>query len=180
MLVIEGSDCLGKTILAKKIVIKMMEKGFPTVYSHMGRPNEQLFDFFYAYKDMINPCSVMDRFHLGGLAYHSNKISKQRLKIINSWIRSIGGMIIVLYANDEQWYRRRLHEDKRGNLLAMDAMCEGNCFFKRYAKCEDVDYTFNILPSSWGQNPNFVSDGDMDELVDEWTIRRRELGIGNI
>ncbi|GAG05660.1 unnamed protein product, partial [marine sediment metagenome] len=114
MLIIEGSDCLGKTTLAKKIVLKMMEKGYPTIYSHMGRPNEQLFDFFLDYKKMINPCAVMDRFHLGGLAYHHGKISPPRLEIINAWIRSVGGLIVVLYAGNGIQYRERLKNDERG------------------------------------------------------------------
>lgn len=181
MLIIEGSDNLGKTILAKKIVDKMMEKGFPTVYSHMGRPNEQLFDFFYAYKDIMNSCSVMDRFHLGGLAYHHDKITPQRLTIINSWVRSVGGLIVVLYAGDQEWYRERIENDERGNLLDIDTMCKGNAFFKQYHSTggRDSDYAFNIMPHGFSKI-NFVSDYDVDELVDEWAIRRRELGIGDI
>ncbi len=179
MLIIEGSDNLGKTILAKKIVRRVSEMGCPVVYSWMTRPNESLFDFFHAYKEMMNPCAVQDRFHLGGLAYHNNKIGTNHLQVINAWIRSIGGLIVVLYGGDEQWYRRRLHEDKRGNLLDVAAMCRGNLIFKNYARRGDCDYAFNILPESL-ENPLFVSDDDVDELAEEWIHRRRELGIGDI
>lgn len=179
MLVIEGSDCLGKTTLAKKIVDKMMEKGYSTVYSHMSRPNEQLFDFFLDYKKMMNPCAVQDRFHLGGLAYHHDKISPQKLQIINAWIRVQGGLIVVLYAGDEQWYRYRLENDERGNMLTTDKMCAGNNFFNRFwsGGGMDSDYAFNILPVGFkGQKVNFVSDYDIDEIVDEWVQRRQLLG----
>lgn len=178
MLVIEGSDCLGKTTLAKKIVRKVSEKGFPVVYSWMTRPNEQLFDFFLDYKKMLNPCAVMDRFHLGGLAYHTDKISLQKLQIINAWIRSIGGIIIVFYAADEEWYEQRIREDERGNLLSWPIMCNGNVFFKDYARKKDCDYSFNVLPlSNSMNNPMFVSDFDIDEIVEEWLERRQALGI---
>lgn len=183
MLVIEGSDCLGKTILAKKIVDKMMERGYPTIYSHMSRPNEQIFDFFWDYKKMINPCAVMDRFMLGGLAYHHDKISKQQLLIINAWIRSVGGMIVVLYAANEEWYRKRLENDERGNMLTIDKMCAGNNFFKKFSTKGgmDSDYAFNILPElcydEHNGKPRYVDDYDVDELIEEWIERRQALGI---
>jgi len=184
MLVIEGSDCLGKTTLAKAIVRKVSEMGIPVVYSWMTRPNEDKFDFFHAYKDMLNPCAVQDRFHLGGLAYHKDKISSWRLQIINAWIRSIGGLIVVLYAADEEWYEQRIRADERENILSWPIMCQGNTFFKKYARTGDVDYSFNILPElcydEFNGKPMFISDADIDELINEWISRRRELGLGDI
>ena len=183
MLIIEGSDCLGKTTVAKKIVNKMMEKGYPTIYSHMGRPNEQLFDFFLDYKKMINPYAVQDRFHLGGLAYHHNKITPQKLQIINSWIRSVGGMIVVLYAEDEQWYKQRLENDERGNLLPIVKMLDGNAFFRNFSTSGGMDseYSFNISPTIGGRVDscyvNYVDDYDIDKLINEWIQRRELLGI---
>lgn len=183
MLVIEGADCLGKTTLAKKIVRKVSEKGFPVVYSWMTRPNEQIFDFFLDYKKMLNPCAVQDRFHLGGLAYHTDKISAQKLQIINAWIRSVGGLIIVLYAGDGEWYEQRIREDERGNLLSWPVMCKANAFFRNFSTSGgmDSDYAFNILPCGIMKNkedyPNYVSDNDVDELVEEWLERRQLLGI---
>jgi len=181
MLVIEGSDCLGKTTVAKKIVNKMMEKGYPTIYSHMGRPNEQLFDFFLDYKKMINPCAVQDRFHLGGLAYHHDKITPQKLQIINSWIRSVGGMIVVLYAADETWYKQRLENDKRRNLLPIVKLLDGNLVFQKYAKNEDCDYIFNISPTIGSRISNcyvnYVNDYDIDKIIAEWIQRRELFGI---
>ena len=178
MLVIEGSDCLGKTTLAKKIVEKVMNRGYPAIYSHMGRPNEQIFDFFLSYKKMLNPCAVQDRFHLGGLCYHSNRIFPRQLQIINSWIRSVGGLIIVLYAGDEQRYEQRIREDERENLLSWPILCEGNKIFKYYAQNQDCDYKFDILPNpafNYTQ-PNFVLDEDIEIITREWINRRQLLG----
>jgi len=182
-LLIEGSDCLGKTILAKKIVRKVSDLGVPVVYSWMTRPNEDKFDFFHAYKEMMNHCAVQDRLHLGGLAYHDGKISTHHLQVINSWIRSVGGIIVVLYAADTKWYKKRLEQDERDSILDIPAMCKGNEFFKLFATegRGDVDYSFNILPYGFSEdNVNYVSDYDIDELVDEWISRRRELGLGDI
>lgn len=183
MLIIEGSDCLGKSTLAKKIVRKVSAMGVSVVYSWMTRPNEELFDFFHAYKDMMNPCAVQDRFHFGGMAYHVNKIPPMNLQIINSWIHSIGGMIVVLYAHDREWYRRLLENDDRGSILPIDAMCKGNDWFNVWKDKAGADYTFNILPSVWdpsNKTPNYVKDHDVDELISEWIKRRNAVGLGAI
>lgn len=178
MLVIEGSDNLGKTTLAKKIVRRVSEMGYPVVYSWMTRPNEQLFDFFLDYKKMMNPYAVQDRFHLGGLAYHQDKITPQKLAIINGWIRSVGGLIIVLYAEDEKWYEEHIKADTRKNILDISTMCRGNKYFKWCAKHGDCDFSFNIFPGTFlRDNVNFVSDFDMDELIGEWINHRQLLGI---
>jgi len=181
MLLIEGSDNLGKTILAKKIVKKISEMGLPVVYGWMTRPNEDVFDFFLDYRKLLNPYAVQDRFHLSGLAYHQDKISPEHLQIINGWIRGQGGLIVVLYAEDEERYRRRLHNDERGNLLTISAMCESNKFYKRFSTKGrmDSDYAFNILPNPAFDynNTNFVSDSDVTELTIDWLSRRHSLGL---
>ena len=182
MLIIEGSDCLGKSTLAKQIVRQVSEMGIPVVYSWMTRPNENRFDFFHNYKDMMNPCAVQDRFHFGGMAYHENKIPPMNLQIINSWIHSIGGMIVVLYASDRELYRKRLESDERGNILPIDVMCKGNDWFNIWKDLAGADYTFNILPVNWpiDGKPNYVSDDDVQEIISEWIKRRNAVGLGAI
>jgi len=159
--------------------------GLPVVYSWMTRPDEDVFDFFLDYKKLLNSYCVQDRFHLSGLAYHKDKISVERQQIINGWIRSVGGIIVVLYASDYDWYRDRLEEDKRGNLLSIDKLCEANKFYTRYvddstAKRNNFDYSFNILPCGFykmNSNINFVSDYDVTELTTDWLDRRHSLGL---
>lgn len=185
MLIIEGADCLGKTILAKKIVQKVSDMGLPVVYSHMTRPNDEKFDFFQSYKLLINPYAIQDRFHLSGVAYHKDKISKRNLQIINAWIRSVGGMIIILYAGDVQRYRQRIESDKHRHLLNTMAMRNANFVFSQYAIERDY-FSFDILPNRRKLNSpilttlNWVKDSDVDEIVEEWLIRRRSLGLGDV
>jgi len=182
MLIIEGSDCLGKTTFAKKVVKRVSELGYPVVYSWMTRPNESIFDFFLDYRKMINPYSVQDRFHLGGLAYHHNKIFPRELKIINSWIRSVGGLIVVLFAGDEEWYEQRIREDERGNLLNWPILCEANKIFKEYGLGGDCDFSLDILPENCQQPvpkkiPCFVENIGIETIMREWINRRELLGI---
>jgi len=177
MLIIEGSDCLGKTTLAHKLVSLAADMNkYPVFYSHMSRPNKA-FDFFEHYKDRMSMFAVQDRFHLGGLVWHEGEISEASLEIIEGWLMSIGSMTIVLYASDEKWYRRRLERDNRGNLLDIDTMCKANrtyMLFKGEPGCPIVRHFFDIKPATEEQPLYFWDTCDDDWgkfLLEEWFKR---------
>jgi archaellum biogenesis ATPase FlaH len=173
-LIIEGSDNLGKTILAKKLVRYVIDHGnYPVMYSWMTRPNEATFDFFTSYKMMLNSYTVQDRFHLGALAYHNNRISKRHLEYIEQWIENRGGFVVLLYANDEDWYKHHIARDDRGNLLANDALCKANSVFKKMAIGKHrlhpiIKYVFDI------SNERFVDDRCVQTIAEDWMRKRRE------
>lgn len=125
MLILEGSDCLGKTTFAN-LLVKMAAEDvrFPIYYAHMTRPNKA-FDFFWHYHERITRFAVQDRFHLGGIIWH-NAINQCNLNIIEKWIEQVDSMIIVFYASDTNWYVNKLKEDKRENMLTQDTMIEAN------------------------------------------------------
>jgi thymidylate kinase len=178
MLLIEGSDCLGKTIFAKKIVRYVSNRGLPVSYGWMTRPNESLFDFFLDYKDLIHPYTVQDRLHFSGMAYHDNKISPVQLQIINSWIRSVGGIIVIFYASSEKFYEQRIRKDNRGNILSWPALCRANTFYKEYVqKGGDYDCAFDIISENemyHNEQVSFVDDKWVEIIASDW-IARREL-----
>lgn len=181
MLLIDGSDCLGKTEFAKKIVRKISDWGHPVIYGWMTRPNEQLFDFFLDYKKLIHPYLVQDRFHLSGLAYHNNKISCEKLQMINGWIRGAGGLIIILYASDEEHYEQRIREDKRGNILSWPILCQANSYYKRFVEEDnDCDWAFDIIPKNKKEEQEqiqYVSENCVNLIAREWITRRQLLGF---
>jgi len=174
-LIIEGSDNLGKTTFAKKLVRYIWDHDkYPVMYSWMTRPNETTFDFFKSYKMMLNPYTVQDRFHLGALAYHKDKISGESLNWMDEWIRDIGGFIILFFASDEDWYKEHIAEDKRGNLLASEILCRANSIFTQIAFGHHllhpkVNYRFDI---SEGQ---FISDKVVKMIAEHWIKQRREF-----
>lgn len=172
MLVIEGSDASGKTTFAKKIVRYVMDHDdYPCMYSWMTRPNEATFDFFESYKMWINPYTVQDRFHLGALAYHKNKLSQEHADKIEEWINDVGGMIMILYAENEPHYRKLIEADTRGNLLDIPILCKANSVFKEIAT-----HTHNqICPVSARDISfcNYMSDFDVERVANRWMQRRR-------
>lgn len=174
MLVIEGSDNLGKTTLAKKIVRYVWDNDkYPCMYSWMTRPNQETFDFFESYRMMINPYTVQDRFHLGAVAYHKDKLSMEQVRIIDNWIYDVGGMIVILYANDEDWYRKLIRNDTRGNLLADVTLCRANSVFKDICLNHATNWPYyQVFDIS---NDFFVEDSVAEAIAKLWMNRRRQF-----
>lgn len=174
MLILEGSDCLGKTTFAKLLLDEANSRNmYPTFYSHMSRPNS-VFDFFLDYKDMITTFAIQDRFHLGGIVWH-DAISQAKLEIIEGWLRSVGSMIIVFYTKDHRWFEEKIKNDKRENLLDIDTMLKAN---KRYVDLvlkydvlhPIIDTTFNI--KSYDDScPQYPNRNDAKQIIDKWFER---------
>ncbi len=174
MLIIEGSDCLGKTTFANLLfeVAKEMihNQGLHhIVYQrHMTRPIPS-FDFFYDYQDMISKFAIQDRFHLGGIVWH-DKISQAELEIIEGWLQSVGSMTVIFYTSEMEWYRERLGEDERGNLLSIDKMFQANVDYKDmvhriYKRTPKVNCAFNM------NGINYPTRSDAVGIINAWFER---------
>jgi hypothetical protein len=140
MFIIEGADNLGKTTAAKHMVKLANMEGesindrfkFPVRYAHMTRPGPH-FDFFHDYRDMMSRYAVQDRFHLGALAWHTKdqtNMSHDRLKMIEAILLSLGSVICVIYAGDDDWYEQRLRESNRDEMFDVDKIMEANRLYR--------------------------------------------------
>lgn len=172
-LIIEGSDDLGKTTFAKKLIRYIWDHDeYPVMYSWMTRPNEATFDFFKSYKMMLNPYTIQDRFHLGAIAYHKNKILAEHLNWIEEWIRDVGGFVVLLFAIDEDWYKKHLAKDKRGNLLANEILCDANSVFRQIGINQHplhprFEYAFDISGGC------FIEDKFVKIIAEQWIAKRQ-------
>lgn len=171
MLILEGSDCLGKSTFAKLLLEEADKRQmYPTFYSHMSRPNE-VFNFFGHYKDMMTTYAVQDRFHIGGVVWHE-AIHQSRMSIIEGWLRSIGSMTFIFYASDLVWYRKRIEEDNRGNLLSIEAMIQANIDYNAIAnnrhevKCI-VDRSVDIKKTDMLE-PRYLDSYIAKLTIDSW------------
>lgn len=181
MLVIEGADNLGKTTAAQKIVAMAAlraqsrpESFFPIRYTHMTRPNEA-FDFFADYQDMVSKYAVQDRFHLGGLVWHQNKIDNASLRIIEGWLYSLGSFIVVFYSDDDVWYRRHLSDNQKKEMFKPQVLEQANRTFRMIAQGEHparpaVDLAINI-----NGRKGFPSDSQLETILDAWSLRLERI-----
>jgi len=173
MLIIEGSDNTGKTTMAKR----MVELCPGTTYEHLGRPDENTFNFFLDYKPMIDANFVRDRFHIGGIVYHKNKITRQTLPVIEKWLQEVGSLIIIMYCSDERAYEQKL-QDGRKQMFDNKQLIERNRDFiriiHRMAPLQPhYDFGWDISPRKFSEF-NYPNDTILKMWINEWLERKRK------
>lgn len=119
-IVLEGCDCTGKTVFAKKLAEKVMELyGKEVIHEHEGLPPDvsNLFEY-YAIKALTYDYCIHDRLHLGERVYGKIYRDNDRLgavgqHIIDHIIASDGfGVICTRPFNDvfKCWHKRLSRE----------------------------------------------------------------------
>lgn len=112
MLIVDGSDCTGKTTLCKELVEKLnfthRSLRHAYSYSHLGALPAR-WDFYKHYVERCQPWLVQDRFHLSELAYgivtrYGTSIT--RLEDIERYLDELPAMRVVLTAEDSLLDRR--------------------------------------------------------------------------
>jgi thymidylate kinase len=163
MLIIEGSDDLGKTTAAKRIV-EIVSSRIPAEYRHMGRPTAN-FDFGKDYFKMIEPFVVQDRFHYGSLIWHEGVMNATKFSVIEGKIRSIGGMSVVFVTTDVDWYVKQLQASERKQMFNVDQLVNANARYQALA-AKYADFMVGV--------PQFITDENLEIIADEW-LRRLEF-----
>jgi len=152
MFIIEGPDCVGKTTVADKVVEMANSYGsFPIYYQHMTRPPRH-FDFCFHYLDMMSKYAVMDRFHLGALAYHpADTLPAYQRKFVESQLYQKGSIIVIMYASNPLRYREKLeaHASQRKEMFDFDVLVNANAIFTELALSGNYDYTWDITQSNY-------------------------------
>lgn len=150
MFIIEGPDCVGKTTVANKIVDAVNRlKKFPAYYQHMTRPPDT-FDFHFHYRDMMSMFAVMDRFHLGALAYHpKGTLTESAREFVEEMLLNFRSMILIIYASNEQIYNQKLreHNREREEMFDFETLLKANKIFADEALGSKKEYCiWDITP----------------------------------
>lgn len=166
MLIIEGSDHLGKTTAAKALVKQAaVDRRYPIRYAHMSRPNDT-FDFLHDYQDMASKFAVQDRFHLGGIVWHKGKFTINSLKIVEGRLQALGSVCVVLHTSDEEWYRHVLTTQGKVEMFDIDTIMEANRKFKTIAEYQAwVDFIYDI------KDGQFPDAGELESWLATWYNR---------
>lgn len=109
MLIIEGTDGVGKTTLAKRLVQELQKRG-PWVYTHFTKLPD-CWRFPDDYVPHIIRHVVRDRFHMSDVAYRYARGEAQRFTehtylCIDARVRLVGGMTVVIFADSEARLRQ--------------------------------------------------------------------------
>lgn len=170
MLVIEGPDNVGKTTLAKRICERLGAR-----YSHMSRPPVG-FDFFGGYKDMIRqktvdgitPLVVQDRFHFGGIAYHENVLPLHRLEIVSSWVRAVGGLIVLVHASNIESYTSHLRRNPKTEMFDEDHLVTAAIRFNHLVPYADICIDITVPHSDFIV---YCGESGVSRICKEWKER---------
>lgn len=167
MFIVEGADHLGKTTICKE-VLKYTEDIYPTFFAHMTRPIENVFDFCGHYVDRMSVYGVQDRFHIGGLIYHEDKISQEVLKWIEGQLLIRGSFIVVVYTSDTEWYKKHLTENAKEEMFDVETILEVNEAYRTNGAIDQSFYSDMRIDIRDGQ---FVSYEMIMSMIKKWCDR---------
>lgn len=171
MFIIEGSDNLGKTTLAKDIVAKCATSIFPIRYQHMSRQNES-FNYGSHYRDMMSAYAVQDRFHLGALVWHKpGTLPRSRLRIIEGELLALASFTVILFTSDDHWYREHCKRlaGYREQMFSLDTIVSANRQYREMVERRTVyfDAAYDI------EAGNFPDDATVAQWISDWMDRLR-------
>lgn len=175
MIIVEGTDLVGKTTLCKKLADM-----YALPYRHMSKPGDG-FDFVWSYQQAMERHTVQDRFHLGELAYgetiYGCRQTKEGLHLVEAYLARVGAVVIVVTASEE-WLGRHLTEEqflRRDEMFTLGQVVRVNAYFHNLLK-KHWDPRVDIWHHLEGGSPYPAEDvGLLATIQTVWGHRQREL-----
>jgi len=179
MLVIEGSDLVGKTNFALRCVEQLVTHG-PWIYAHFGKLPDT-WRFPWSYKPRMSRFIVQDRFHMSEIFYREARKEPRRLspfhyKLVDAWLRQLGGFTVVITA-DPKLISKRFWVEKRDHAgHTEDQILDVNRMFieSRYLE-KDRDFFIHCTP----QLP-FPSNAMVQSILLQYLKRQEEAFDGKV
>jgi thymidylate kinase len=120
MIIIEGSDLVGKSILAWKLA-----RHLDWSYQHLGRLPEG-FDRLNGHLQLASPRLVQDRFHMSDIVYRRALCEEQKMtpEIYQAIDNQINAFTVVVVCNSDELLAERYA--KRAELYPLDRVLKAN------------------------------------------------------
>ena len=131
MIIVEGSDLVGKTTLCKVLCAKLNELGWPHVYQHLSRlPASWAADPVANYRRLASPYVVRDRFHMSEPLYAATRgehpmISPRGYEQVDRSLAAYCAFTIVVTA-DPELIRARYEARRQLEMYALDTILQVN------------------------------------------------------
>lgn len=136
MIILEGPDNVGKTVAAKKLV--EMTGGH---YVHYSKPPDG-FDYWFDYLKDLTPGVILDRFHLGAIAYgtilggHEHTVSRVQWACLMRMLRYMGALTVIMYDSNEEKYKERVASTTREEMYSAEKQKLVNRVYQTMATSE--------------------------------------------
>lgn len=168
MLIVEGSDCVGKTTFCHKLVKALREHG-PWMYRHFDPP-PSLWKFPQSYFEHMSQHIVQDRFHMSEIVYskilsRSTRLTDNAYRLIDAQHRQLGGVTVIL-TSDEKVIRDNYSIEE---LYALKTALEANQLFHTYAQYSNMDCDF-----TWNTHIEYPNDDFLKQVLKLY-LERQEL-----
>lgn len=178
MLIIEGSDCVGKTRLAKRL-----EKELGLTYQHLSRLPDK-FDRYHGYIDLMSQYIVRDRFHMSEVVYarmrsEETMLTPERYRLVDAQLRMLGCVTVVIIADDPligERYRARAEQE----MYRLDQTLQVNDLFTAFVESSDPFMLYqpdvDIVIDCHSKHP-FPDDDDVHAILTQWHSRQGQLFV---
>jgi len=168
MLIVEGSDCVGKTTFCHKL-IKALEDHGPWIYQHLDPP-PPLWHFPKSYFPIMSQHIIQDRFHMSEIVYSEAREMEPRLswndyRTIDAIHRCLGGVTVVLTANAQVIE----HNYSSNELYSLETALKVDRLFRHHIDNPQVDCDFH-----WNSH-GFYPDQEFLERVLMLYLERQEI-----
>lgn len=140
MLIVEGSDCVGKTSLCNELIKQLNSRGYPVIPQHFGLLPSN-WNYYDDYLPFMNTRTVMDRFIMSEVVYghvirNGTKLSPELYRRLDAHLRLQGSVTVVVTAND-YWMRQQLDAKmaSRQEVFNADQIMTVNHAFYDFVNC---------------------------------------------
>jgi len=113
MLIIEGSDLVGKTTLIKRVSKELDALGYPVIYQHFGLLPKD-WNYYSDYIKFMNRRVIMDRFIMSEVVYgtvvrNKSKISPAAYRLLDAHLRLYAATTVVI-TTSKAWLEKQIKE----------------------------------------------------------------------
>jgi len=152
MIIVEGTDLLGKTTLCHALV-EHLNQEMPHIYQHFSKLPE-CFDWAAHYFPFMTRFVVMDRFYMSRQAYgrvfeNQYVLSDEEYRILDAALRLVGGFTVVCLSNEKTIRERHAAmSPDRSEMYDVDGICKVNAQFADIVHGTMWDYDFDYVITS--------------------------------
>jgi len=179
MIIIEGTDLVGKTTLCKALCEHdtLLKAGI--TYSSLSRLPPG-FDMLHHHRARMACGLVQDRFHMSEVVYslaadRVSRLSSEIYRLLDAMVTLHGGIIVIVTA-DEWLLRERYAANKEREMFSLDVVLRANELFLKIAAIKHVpgqpfDFKVDMHLNCHIEMP-FVGEKGIQKIVNLWCERR--------
>ena len=186
MIIVEGTDLIGKTTLCEALVKGLNSLGCPHIYAHFTKL-PATFQRVWHYKPFINRFVVRDRFYMSRMAYgmafdNQPLLNETDYRTLDAWCRLVGAYHVVVLADDETIEQQWDAKQGEGEMYDLDGIKRVNKLFRDFVQEPaiagvyrmDIDNVISTRCSggNWPSNKHTVQN-----ILDDYCARQRDLSM---